>query len=255
MKKLLGIFAHPDDESFTAGGTIAKYVKAGWQVDLVCATHGDVVKPGEETGPQHKGDVRKKELEEAAAQLGVTSITFLEYTDEKLSLEKPGEIEDKLASLLAEFKPDVIVTIEPSGITNNPDHMKLTLTATFAFQQYAWMRHEEHPDDAMPPKLYFGCMPGSVVSYLQKNAYIPEESFGKPWRGVDDKRITTVIDIKRFAAVKARALRAHASQSAKVNQYLGIPHNPLQAQEFFILRMEGIRESFMGKNDRVSDRL
>ncbi len=257
MKKLLGIFAHPDDESFAAGGTIAKYVKAGWQVDLVCATHGSVVKPGGEgiARRQMPVDIRKKELEAAAGVLGVSSVLFLDYTDGRLTAEAPGEIEDKLTTALMEGKPDVVLTMETAGMTNNPDHTKMSLAATFAFQQYAFARHEEKTDVENPPKLYYSCMPETIVRYFVAKKYLPAESYDKPWAGVEDKRITTIIDIKRVSAVKRRALEAHGSQNERVAHYLGIPNNPFLNQEYYIARMVGTAEAFMGKHDRISDRL
>ena len=257
MKKLLGIFAHPDDESYLAGGTIAKYVKAGWQADLVCATKGE---SGLHRGIQEEASadlagIHARELEAAAACLGVRSITFLDYKDGRLSALTPGELEDKLCDVLQENRPDVVITFEPTGVTNNPDHIKLTLAATFAFQKYAFDRHEEAPEDENPPKLYFACEPASVVSYLQKIKYYPKESFGKPWTGVEDKKITTVIDISRSSVAKEKALASYECHAEEIDAYLSIEHNPFMKQEYFIARYVGINETFLGKNDRVSDRL
>lgn len=257
MKKLLGIFAHPDDESYMAGGTIAKYVKAGWQADLVCATRGEKGTRGEYTDADDVqfGVIRQTELEAAASILGVRSTTFLDYKDGGLSAMPPGEIEEKITRLLMEHVPDVVLTFEPAGITNHPDHIKLTLATTFAFQKYAWERKSLNPADDNPPKLYFGCMPESIVSYFVKKKFIPEESFDKPMTGVEDKRITTVIDISRVKTTKINALKSHVSQAGEIEQHLSIPNNPFLKQEHFILRFSGVTEVFMGKYDRIADRL
>ncbi len=257
MKKLLGIFAHPDDESYMAAGTLAKYAKAGWKIDLVCATRGEDSARGSFTATDSDtfGGVRQKELELAASQIGASSITFLDYKDGKLSSQTPGDVEEKLMKVLRENKPDVVITMEPSGVTNHPDNVKLSLSTTFAFQKYAADRHEENPADENPPKLYYACMPDSIVSYFIKKKYFSGESFGKPWRGIDDKKITTVIDIKRQKGVKTKALLSYESKKEEMEAYIAIPHNPFLSQEYFILRYVGIVEAFMGKNDRVSDRL
>jgi hypothetical protein len=73
--------------------------------------------------------------------------------------------------------------------------------------------------------------------------------------GVEDKRITTVIDVSRTSAVKAKALHAHVSQAEDVDRFYSIDNNPLTVKEYFILRMIGTKEVFVGKNDRISDRL
>lgn len=257
MSKLLGVFAHPDEESYIAGGTIAKYVKNGWHADLVCATRGEQgVHAGYPDESMHGSDaLRAKELSDAAAALGVSSITFLDYKDGRLNTLPSGEIEDKLMRVFTETQPDVVITFEPGGITNHPDAIRLTLAATFAFQKYASDRHDANPDDPNPPKLYYGCMPESIVAYFIRKKYIPAESFGRPWSGVEDKKVTTVINIQRSAAAKKAALKAYRTQSEEIDAYLAIPNNPFLKQEYFVLRYTGITEAFMGKNDRVSDRL
>jgi len=65
MKTMCLVFAHPDDESFFVGGTVAKYAKLGWKIDLIVATNGEAGNnslPSLEEG-QTLGDVRKKELQ------------------------------------------------------------------------------------------------------------------------------------------------------------------------------------------------
>src|SRR3989338_68133 len=232
MRKLLGIFAHPDDESVACGGTIAKYAKNDWQIDFVTATRGD--KGGDP-------DIRTKELEEAAGILGVRSITFLDFKDGKLSGMTPGEIEDALVKVLTQVRPDVVITHEPQGITNHPDHIRMSYAATFAFQEYA----KDH-DEA---KLYYACFPETIMSYLVKTKRFPFEHHGRPGHGREDKRMTTVIDIKRFAGTKLKALKSHSTQRSILEKYLN--NDQFFRQEYFVLRMVGLQEVFLGKNDRI----
>ncbi len=257
MSTLLGIFAHPDDESVAAGGTLAKYAKAGWNVELVCATRGDAGNWGgvEPTAAATLSQIRTKELGYASVQLGVRSVTFLDYKDGTLKDTHPGGIENDLIRIMEETKPDVVITHEPAGITNHPDHIKMSYAATFAFQVYAGTRADENPSDPNPPKLYYACFPESVISYVVNHKYFPGELFDKPVRGVEDKRVTTVINIKRFAPAKHKAMLSHATQQPILAKYQDIPNNPFFAQEYFVLRYVGLLEAFMGKNDRVSDRL
>ena len=256
MNKLLGIFAHPDDESVIAGGTMAKYHRAGWQVDLVCATRGDA---GERGDVSEKAglltEIRSKELEAAGSYIGIKSITHLDLPDGKLSVKHPGEIEAMLVDVFNHMMPDVVITHEPSGITHHPDHIKMSLSTTFAFQTYAMDRNELNSEDPNPPKLYYGCVPSTIVSYVQKSGYFPEELFSQRITGVDDKRISTVISIKSTSAIKRHAIESHVTQRHVLAKYLDIPDSPFLSQEYFILRYEGIKETFMGKNDRISDRI
>ncbi len=261
MKRLLLVFAHPDDESFSCGGTVAKYVAAGWKVDLICATRGEEGSHGPfmDINQNQLGDIRQKELQKAGSTLGINSITFLGYRDAALSSLTPGELEDTVYKKMEELVPDTVVTMDTIGISNHPDHIKMCFVTTYAFQKYAAWIEEQLKDQEVSvqlfPKLYYACMPESVARYLQKKKTLPAESFGKPWRGTPDKNITTVINIMKFGSAKKKALLSHVSQQEDVNRFLSLRTNPLLKHEYFILRMHGTTEVFMGKNDHVTNSL
>jgi len=268
MKRMLLVFAHPDDESFAVGGTVAKYVRAGWQADLICATLGEAGSKGPYANATTDtlGSIRRKELEAAGTTLGISTLTFLGYADGKLASQNSGELEDPVYKKMHELKPDVVITYDTTGVSNHPDHIRMSYVATYAYQKYVKVR-EAYPqnrqewslEDAQgvkgEPKLYYACVPQSAADYLKIRKIIPVESFGKPWTGTPDKYVTTVIDIKRFSGLKVKALCKHATQKEDVDRFLSLPTNPMLRQEYFILRMRGTHEVFMGKNDRVADRL
>ncbi len=262
MKRILLVLAHPDDESFACGGTVAKYVDAGFRADLICTTRGEAGGGGPfgDISGTALGDIRQKELELAASILGISTITFLGYKDGTLHDEPPGEIEDAVFRKMIEMVPDYVITFDTTGISNHPDHIKICFSATYAFQKYAsWvidiMKRRGNADEGLLPKLYYVSMPESVATFLKKKKNIPEESFGRPWQGIEDKRITTVINIERYRSIKKKALRAHASQTSDVERFLSLARHPLLTYEYFILRMHGLQEVFMGKNDRFANRL
>jgi LmbE family N-acetylglucosaminyl deacetylase len=262
MKKMLLVMAHPDDESFATGGTVAKYVGVGWRADLVCATRGEAGTSGPYEGVTGDalGEIRQKELEKAGVILGLSSVTFLGYRDGTLSDEHAGELEDKIFQYMIKEIPDCILTYDTTGISNHPDHIKVCYATTYAFQKYAFWVSDKlsgNPEysESRDPKLYYACMPASIAKHLVEKKVVPSLSFDKPWHGTPDKFITTVIDTGKFAAVKKKALLAHKTQSDDVNRFLSYSGNPLLYQEYFILRMHGVKEVFMGKGDRVADRL
>lgn len=261
MNKLLLVFAHPDDESFSCGGTIAEYVEAGWRVDLLCATRGEEGERGPlvQLAREKVGETRQKELEKAGTVLGIHSITFLGYKDGTLTGLTPGILEEEIRQKMIEFVPDVVITFDTTGVSNHPDHVKISFAATYAFQKYAaWIEEQlesVEETEQIFPKLYYTCMPESIVAYEKKNKNIPAESFGKPWVGVSDKAITTVIDIREYGEIKKKALLCHVTQIADVERFLSNPNQPLLSREYYILRLHGTTEVFMGKNDRVSGEL
>lgn len=262
MKKILLAFAHPDDESYFAAGTIAKYVNLGWGVDLVTATRGEAGSSGPFSGinGEKLGLLRQKELQNAGTILGISTITLLGYKDGALSDENPGEIEDKMCNKMIELVPDLVITLDTTGITNHPDHIKMCFATTFAFQKYAkWISDQltNHPEfnEEHEPKLYYACLPQSSVEYLVEKKLIPSESFGKKRVGVSDKLVTTVIDISNFQTEKKKAMLAHISQEEDIKRYLSLASNPILKNEYFIQRYHGRHETFMGKTDKVEGEL
>ncbi len=261
MKHMLIVAAHPDDETFTTGGTIAKYTDEGWQVDLITATLGEEGERGPlvQLARDKVGEVRQKELEKAATVLGIHSITFLGYKDGTLSGKTPGDIEDVVYKKMEEIVPDVVITSDTTGISNHPDHIKLSYATTYAFQKYAkWIEEQlknQEPTEQIFPKLYYSCIPSSIVEFAIKSKTHPAEQFGKPWRGVPDKQVTTVIDVSEYQEIKEKALRSHVTQTKDVERFLSVPGRPLMHNEYFIFRMHGTTEVFLGKNDRIVDNL
>lgn len=262
---MLLVFAHPDDESFDAGGTVAKYTGDGWHVELICVTDGEG---------------RAVEVERAGKILGIQHIQFLHQPDGELKSVSPGTLEDMITKKMEEYMPDIVITHDTTGITNHPDHIKVCYATTFAFQKYTETLEGIRTDvgerkgrgyvwkeeafkrafgDVDPenkdPKLYFSCMPTSVVAFMQKSKQLPEESYGLPMRGTADKFVTTVVDITDTKLMKGKALLCHESQQAHVDKFISFDKNPHHNQEWFILRMQGVHEVFMGKNDRVADSL
>lgn len=261
MKRILLVFAHPDDESFSCGGIIPKYVEEGCQVNLICATRGEEgnVGPLVHLTREEVPAVRQKELEKAGTVLGIHAITFMGYKDATLSETTPGDLEDRIYKHMLEYVPDVVITADTTGISNHPDHIRLSFATTYAFQKYAaWVEgqlKDQEPSLQMFPKLYYACLPESIVSFAVKKKSLPSESFGKPWKGVPDKNVTTVIDISEYAEVKKKALRCHVTQTEDVDRFFSIPGQPELKKEYFIFRMHGTTEVFMGKNDSVADEL
>ena len=279
MKKLLLCMAHPDDESFFVGGTVATYVKDGWDVTLAVATKGQMgVTGGAPMEPEILGAARQAETEKAAQILGIKTIKWLDQKDSRLKECTPGTLEDPLHDIMLELLPDVVITFDTLGCDNHPDHIKMSYATTYAFQKYAAHLHNlknlefkgrgrafyhaeyersfgESHAVSDEPKLYYVSMPKSVCSFMKKEKQMENEAHGKPLVGSDDKKITTVIDIEAINLEKGKALLCHETQMEKVDAFISFPANPWVKQEYFILRMQGIYEVIMGKNDHITSEL
>jgi LmbE family N-acetylglucosaminyl deacetylase len=110
---VLMIWAHPDDETYLAGGLSAALTDAGHRVVCVTATRG---------AAGGDADVRCAELEAALKVLGVTEHHWLEYDDGACASVDPAEAATRLGRLLDDVRPDTVVTFGQDGFTGHPDH-------------------------------------------------------------------------------------------------------------------------------------
>jgi len=137
VKKLgtiLGVWAHPDDETFSMGGLIACASANGQKVACVTATKGDAGKTSDtKRWPQDRlADIRAKELKEALAILGNVDHFWLEYKDGCLCDCGVKRAVTELETIIDKVKPDTIITFEPQGITGHSDHQTISQWATKA---------------------------------------------------------------------------------------------------------------------------
>jgi LmbE family N-acetylglucosaminyl deacetylase len=132
--RLLGIFAHPDDETLCAGGTFAKYASAGAEVRVVSLTKGGAgqIRDASAATRATLTEVRAKELDAAGKELGLTETRCLDYLDGELSGVDRRILVRLASELLSEIRPDVVVTFAPDGFTGHPDHIAVGAAVTAA---------------------------------------------------------------------------------------------------------------------------
>lgn len=137
-KRILGVFAHPDDPEFFAGGTFAKWAADGAEITFVIATSGDKGSADPEMTSERLVVIREEEERNAAAALGVKEVIFLRYKDGELF--PTLDLRRDITRAIRMKKPDIVVTLDPTrfwyetrGI-NHPDHRAIgaaTLEAVF----------------------------------------------------------------------------------------------------------------------------
>ncbi len=124
---ILSIWAHPDDETFLAGGIMAAAGATGQRVVCVSATAGEKGTDDPETWPaQRLGQVRRWEASAAMSILGVADHRFLGLPDGELAALDPADPVAELAAIIAEVAPDSILTFGPDGVTFHPDHQTIS---------------------------------------------------------------------------------------------------------------------------------
>ena len=124
---VLAVVAHPDDESFGLGAIIDKMTSAGTAVHVLCYTRGEA-----STLNQTGADLlrqRARELRQAGAALGVSTVALLDYPDGCLAGVPAGELVAHVTGLAARYHPDGLLVFDDTGITGHPDHRAATQAA------------------------------------------------------------------------------------------------------------------------------
>ena len=217
--RLLGIFAHPDDETLGTGGTFARYAAEGVETAVLTATRGEYGwfdDPSKYPGPDALGQIREGELQEATAKLGIGDVRLLDYIDGELDQADPVVIIAQMAQVIRELRPQVVVTFAHDGIYGHPDHIAACQFATAAVQAAADPACATQPGGAhQVSKLYYRA---TTEGYIR--AY--EAAFGELVMNIDGERrtsqswapwaITTRIDTAEYADQVWSAVEEHRSQ-------------------------------------------
>src|SRR5690242_17838554 len=132
--RLLGVFAHPDDESFCAGGTFARYTNAGAEAMVVSATRGQAgqIRSAKVATRRTLGQVREQELHLACQRLGVQHVVCLDHGDGMLKEVDPEVLTEQVTEIIRTFRPDIVITFGPDGGYGHPDHIAISAATTAA---------------------------------------------------------------------------------------------------------------------------
>lgn len=210
-RRLVAVFAHPDDETFGPGGTFARYAAAGVDMTLVCGTRGEAGSIGHSRsyGPALLGRIRQAELEAAAEVLGFRRLVVLGYPDGGVSNIEMDRGTDAVLAILDEIEPEVVIAFHPSGISGHPDHKRMTAFAAAAVDQLAAARGGGAP----PPLLHYYTLPASVTRHVHYRE-LPR---------VPDEDVTIEIDTEPYADVKRRAIFCHKTQLPFYERLTSLP--------------------------------
>ncbi len=249
---VLAAFAHPDDEGFGVGGTLAMLASRGARITLVCATNGDVGEISDPAlaTPENLALVRQEELRQAMTVTGVSEVRFLNYRDSgmdgtadnshpaSLNQAPAGEVSARLAEIIQEVRPRMVLTHDPSGAYGHPDHLAIHRYTTQAFT-----RTLNQAGGAGNEFLYYVCFPRSNFRRMWQQmkdmgieppfASLEVETIGSP-----DESVTTVLDVTNYVDVKIASLDCHRTQMNPNGPFAQLPKPMLReimSTEYFTL--------------------
>lgn len=185
MPKIVCVFAHPDDESFGAGGSIALLAKTN-EVHVVCCTDGN-----------HQGKnlkaIRNSELTEASLVLGVHKTHQLSFEDGYLCNANYHHLASEVRSILDQVQPEIVLTFDPNGLSGHLDHIAVTSVVNYLFSRLSYIKevwYLTRLEEAKPNDDYF--------------VYRPN--------GRAQSEIGKVLDITSVFDTKIEAMKKHVSQ-------------------------------------------
>jgi LmbE family N-acetylglucosaminyl deacetylase len=220
---LMAVHAHPDDESTSTGGILARYALEGVRTVVVTCTNGDFgdgpggIKPGSPGhDPSAVAATRLSELDIACSRLGVSDLELLGYHDSGMvdwDFRQRADVfcnvpvetaAARVARLIEHYRPQVVVTYDPDGTYQHPDHVHAARVAALAVET-----------TDIPARLYFKAN-GTSYWKLMREA-LAEMGIHRPAPDATvleqvEQRITTTVDVHQVVDRKRAGLFAHTSQ-------------------------------------------
>lgn len=236
---LLAVLAHPDDESFGLGGTLALYARRRAAVNLVCATRGEAGDMDEDCldGFGSVAERRESELRCAAGILGLAGVSFLEYRDSGMPGSKDNanpralinapleEVAGKVVAHIRRLKPQVVLTFDPIGGYRHPDHIHIHQACVMAFK--AAGDPAAYPglgEPWSPAKLYFQTIDRRFIRLTVRILRLIRRD-PTQWGRNKDIDLTSLadvyfpthaeIDFRPVADLRVRAAACHESQGGQ----------------------------------------
>lgn len=193
-KKVLAVFAHPDDESFGPGGTLGLWAKNGAEIHLICATHGEA---GQEAA---LGKIRSDELMAAGEIFGIKKVEFLNFKDGRIGNQDLAELEKIITDKIKMFRPEIILTFDLNGVSGHLDHIAVASATTQAFRK-----------TKIAKRLYYFTIPKAFSDMIKDYfIYFPD---GKLPKEVDEK-----IDVSSVWEKRILAMDQHLSQKKDIDE-------------------------------------
>ncbi|MEP7201262.1 MAG: PIG-L family deacetylase [Ilumatobacteraceae bacterium] len=252
MGTLVCFHAHPDDESLSTGGSLARASAEGHRVVLVIATDGDHGESPDDLAEEELlVDRRRAETAQSADVLGVHRVEWLGYKDSGMTgweqnhesesfLQAPlDEAAERLAKILRDEHADVLTVYDWHGNYGHPDHIKVHTVGHRAAEL------------AGVPRVFEVTMNRDhlvrMIDAARQAGVLKEEDDFDPNAGADDgnplgmpeAELTHAVDVSAYLAAKRESLRAHASQATDTRFFLDMPDEAFAAAlgtEWFILK-------------------
>ena len=245
--RMLACFAHPDDEAFPVGGTLATYAADGVEVRLVCATlgeEGEIRQPGSAT-PDTLAQVRHQELRCSCEALGIQEPIVLGYRDSGMAgadansnprafiNANADEVVERLVEEMRRFQPHVVLTFGSDGLYGHPDHIAISNHTTAAFKgagNPGYFKHQIGAGHAphTPLRLFYSVRPKGfrmemALKLRRAGIDTPLPDAARQNDGVDPDEVHLEMDVSDNVERKVNCLLCHRTQMSPERPYHKLP--------------------------------
>tara|TARA_A100001037_G_scaffold306707_1_gene354338 strand:+ start:2364 stop:3254 length:891 start_codon:yes stop_codon:yes gene_type:complete len=250
--RLLACFAHPDDEAFPVGGTLAMYSNLGASIALITTTSGQLgeIRQDGLATKDTLGNVRSTELRNSAQELGINRLHILDYKDSGMAgwdankdpdayiNADPSIIRSQLVKEIRSFKPHVLLTFEPTGLYGHPDHIAISQQATDAFHYSGKSSYQPDSNQPIAPwkvnKLIYCARPlGYRKKWYDKltshGIDMPVPSDEQLTHGTPSNEIDFVQDVRNYLDRKISSILCHKTQTGPNWPYRNAPKNVIES--------------------------
>ena len=247
--RMLACFAHPDDEAFPVGGTLAAHAARGVDIRLVCTTsgeEGEIRQPGSATR-ETIGQVRRRELSCSCKALGIQEPILLDYRDSGMAGAEANnhprafanadatEVVERLIEEMRRFRPQVVLTFGFDGLYGHPDHIAISQHTTAAFNQVGdpGSVHNRAESDLLPHtplRLFYAVRPRGfrmdmALKMRRAGLDAPLPDAQRRDDGVDPEQIHLEMDVSAQIEKKINCLLCHHTQVSPERPYHTLPRD------------------------------
>ena len=274
-KTIVAFLAHPDDETFGLGGTLALYTQKGYDTYYVCTTRGEAGSADAEfmKGFKDTAEMRTDELMRATKILGLKGLYFLGYRDSGMPGTEENkhpdaqinhsvdEVAGRVVKFIRELKPDIVITHDPIGGYKHPDHIHIHKATKLAFEKADDASfHPEAGAPFKPSALYYQIFPRGIFKWAVRIMPLFGQDPTKFGRNKDvnlkelaeyDFPVHVSLDTNSVVEIKRQASAQHASQGGgqPPRGLFGFLMRLFRAREYFMREYPPVTGHFERKND------
>lgn len=214
---LLFVFAHPDDDAFGPSGSLIT-LATEYDIYFLCATKG-------ESGENHSNEqnaqlsaIREAEVRASAKVIGAKDVFFLGFHDGDLSNNLYHALADRIQTYVDTYKPEVLLTWEPKGVSGHIDHIVVSMVCHFVFERSPSIQ-----------KLMLYCLTTYQTDEFLENYFI----YRPP--GYERSQVDVIYDTSEVWDQKMKAMECHKSQKGDFEKILKRPKVRLMEDCYMIV--------------------